>query len=49
MNILLELLNKNLDAELNKHTKELVQLENAVDIDDKTVLLAFDTDDLKNN
>ena len=38
--------NENLDAELNKHTKELFQLENAVDIDDKTVLLAFDNDDL---
>ncbi|MDO5564409.1 MAG: site-specific DNA-methyltransferase, partial [Eubacteriales bacterium] len=32
----------NLDDELNKHTKELVQLENYVDIDDKNVLLAFD-------
>ena len=39
--------NENLDVELNKHTKELVQLENAVDIDDKTVLIAFDSDDLK--
>lgn len=38
--------NINIDTELNNHTKELVQLENAVDIDDKTVLLAFDNDDL---
>ena len=36
-----------IDIELNKHVKELVQLENAIDIDDKTVLLAFDNDDLK--
>ena len=37
---------ENLDIELNRHTKELVQLENAIDIDDKTVLIAFDNDDL---
>ena len=37
---------ENLDIELDKHTKELVQLENAIDIDDKTVLIALDNDDL---
>ena len=37
---------ENFDVLINKHAKELVQLENAVNIDDKTVLIAFDNDDL---